>query len=130
MQIKTEWLVRRVDKVSSDPVKNAQLTKRGDVIVVKEYPCEWSIKEIESPEWLILQTDVDYIDAIKYLEAQDGFDYQLEGAKRRKKGLDLDKAFKDLPSVAPDQAAKAKDNFKDKFLFAKGIVNAYTRVKA
>lgn len=51
-----ELLVRVVDKRNlNDPYKDAQLTKRGDVIVVCPDGWAWSVKEQTNPEWRIVK---------------------------------------------------------------------------
>lgn len=133
MQIKTELLVRRVDKINPDPELNAQLTKRGDVVVVRESPCVWSQKELDNPEWLIIQSDMDLVDAEAFLESEDGF---LSGAeadktkRRRKKFIDLDQANADLPTQAADQAHKATGNFSIPFQFNASMIAQYARDKS
>lgn len=49
-----QLLVRVVDKISKDPDKNIQLTKRGDVIVIKKDGEEWGIEELKNPDWRII----------------------------------------------------------------------------
>lgn len=50
-----ELLVRAVDKVHpTDPVKNLQLTKRGDVIAVQPNGWNWGTQELANPEWRII----------------------------------------------------------------------------
>ena len=54
-----ELLVRTVDKVNpDDPVKNAQLKKRGDVVCTKHAGSWWSELERTSPEWTILTLEL------------------------------------------------------------------------
>ena len=51
-----QLLVRVVSKVNNrDPVKDAQLTKAGDVIVYKPDGEEWGIEELKNPDWRIIQ---------------------------------------------------------------------------
>lgn len=50
-----ELLVRIVDKTSTDPYLNAQLTKRGDVIVVVEDGHRWGRDELANTEWKIIK---------------------------------------------------------------------------
>ena len=53
-----EMLVRRVDKINlNSEALNSQCTKRGDVIVVKEKPCDWSEAEHDNIEWILLSVD-------------------------------------------------------------------------
>ena len=49
-----EMLVRIADKSSDDPHKNAQLTKRGDVIVIQPDGWNWSAAERTDP-WVIVK---------------------------------------------------------------------------
>jgi len=50
-----ELIVRVVDKVHpTDPVKNAQLTKRGDVIAIRPDGWNWGTQELSNPEWRII----------------------------------------------------------------------------
>jgi hypothetical protein len=50
-----EILIRVIDKVNhDDPVKNASLTKRGDVIVVCPDGHRWSDMEMTHKEWRII----------------------------------------------------------------------------
>lgn len=50
-----QLLVRVVDKINpKDPVKNAQLTKAGDVIVYKPDGQEWGTEELNNPDWRII----------------------------------------------------------------------------
>lgn len=49
-----QLLVRVVDKVSADRVKNLILTKRGDVIAVKDDGETWGLQELLNPEWQII----------------------------------------------------------------------------
>lgn len=49
-----QLLVRIVDKISDDKAKNIQLTKRGDVIVIKKDGEEWGIEELINPDWRII----------------------------------------------------------------------------
>lgn len=53
-----EMLVRRADKINpNSDAMNAMCTKRGDVIVVKETPCDWSTVEREHLDWIIISVD-------------------------------------------------------------------------
>lgn len=49
-----QLLVRVVDKFSIDPVKDYQLTKRGDVIAVKPDNAGWGLLELINPDWRII----------------------------------------------------------------------------
>lgn len=50
-----ELLVRTVDKTNDDPYLDAQLTKRGDVVVIVPDGHEWSEAERSNPHWRILK---------------------------------------------------------------------------
>lgn len=50
-----ELLVRVVDKVSADPLIDAQCTKRGDVIVVMPDGHGWGRMELNNPDWRIVK---------------------------------------------------------------------------
>lgn len=49
-----ELLIRVIDKIGADPYQDAQLTKRGDVIVVCPDGWPWSEEERTNPMWRIL----------------------------------------------------------------------------
>ena len=49
-----QLLVRVVDRISKDPTRNLQLTKRGDVIAVKPDDADWGTEELTNPEWRII----------------------------------------------------------------------------
>lgn len=50
-----ELLVRIIDKRDlKDPVKDAQLTKAGDVIAFHEDGADWGVMELKNPEWRIV----------------------------------------------------------------------------
>lgn len=51
----SEWLVRVRDKVNPDKFLNAQLLKRGDVVVVCPDGHGWSKEERFNPDWRILK---------------------------------------------------------------------------
>jgi len=49
-----EFLIRIVDKVNNtDKIKNSQLKKRGDVVVIVDDGWPWSPKELTNPDWEI-----------------------------------------------------------------------------
>jgi hypothetical protein len=50
-----ELLVRTIDKISEDPYKDVQLTKKGDVIAIQEDGWVWSVAEKTNPEWKIIK---------------------------------------------------------------------------
>lgn len=51
-----ELLVRIVDKRDlKDPVKDAQLTKAGDVIVYRPDGSDWGIEDLKNPDWRIVR---------------------------------------------------------------------------
>jgi hypothetical protein len=63
-----QLLVRVVDKTSKDPVKDIQLTKRGDVIAVKKDAESWGVEELLNPEWRILHVpDMSELEAVSLL---------------------------------------------------------------
>jgi hypothetical protein len=78
-----EMLVRVVDKTSKDLQLNNQLTKAGDVIVVRPYPWDWSIEEQKSPDWMIVQSDMKISEAESYLAEEPG-DIKLNPFKKRR----------------------------------------------
>lgn len=49
-----ELLVRVVDKTNPDPVFDAKLSKRGDVIAVCPDGWKWGVEEIANPDWRII----------------------------------------------------------------------------
>ena len=85
MDIKSEMLVRTEDRLGGTaPERN---TKAGDVIAVKAFPAKWGRKEIESSIWRVVQTDMAFSDAEKYLEPLESIADGIVSA--RSKGFDL-----------------------------------------
>lgn len=48
-----EALVRIVDRSNADPVKDAKVLKRGDVIAVQDDGFAWGVQELLNPDWRI-----------------------------------------------------------------------------
>ena len=126
MKVVTEWLVRRVDRVGNTPEQDCRMTKRGDVIVVKEAPCAWSQTEMNSPDWIIVQTDMTMNDARAYLEAEHGEAEEVPLLKIRSKGIRMH----DLSnhSTVPDH--KDIHPFREPFIISKEVIDQFTAVKA
>lgn len=88
-----QLLVRVVSKVDpKDPVKDAQLTKAGDVIVYKQDGEEWGIQELKNPDWRIIQvpgmTEEEAI-ALTSPELPPNLDREYPLLQRRAMKLDL-----------------------------------------
>lgn len=95
-----ELLVRVVDKVNAqDPRKNAQLTKRGDVITVQEDGWPWSAAELAGNPWRVIAVPgvpADVVSAFLQPEPYDPVvDHKLP--QRRAFKFDID-AFLALPA--------------------------------
>lgn len=68
-----ELLIRVVDKVGTDVFKDAALTKRGDVIVVRPDGWNWGIQELANPEWRIVSIpDMPMVEAEAMLAMEPG----------------------------------------------------------
>ncbi len=129
IEIKTEWLVRRVDRVGATEEQDARMTKRGDVIVVKRSPAVWSPNEYAKEDWVLIKTDMEMSDAELYLEQEPG---DLEGVpllKIRNKGLLLDEAVAEMATVDPTQIHKIQPPFSIPFEFSKELIAEYTYIK-
>jgi hypothetical protein len=88
-----ELLVRVVDKVNpSDPAKNRQLTKRGDVIAAFPDGHQWGTQERANPDWRIIRVSgMTQVEAESFLSPEHPPDlvnrYVL---RKRSKKIDLD----------------------------------------
>lgn len=65
-----QLLVRVVDKISADKGKNIQLTKRGDVIAVKQDGESWGSRELDNPDWRIFQIPLTDLEAQNLLQPE------------------------------------------------------------
>lgn len=131
MRIVTEWLVRRVDRVGIGAATDAKMTKRGDVVVVREAPCTWSERERENEDWIIVQSDMTMNDAVAYLEPEPGEEEQEKGLhlKIRNKGLLLDDAVSEMATIDPSQQVKIITPYREPFIFTKELIDQFTLVK-
>ncbi len=129
MQIVTEWLVRRVDRVGNTETQDARMTKRGDVIVVRDAPCTWTQKELDNEEWIIVKTDMTMNDALAYLEAEPGEAEEVPLLKIRNKGLRLDQAVAQMAQIDPTQVSKIVHPYREPFIFTKELIDQFTAVK-
>lgn len=106
-----QLLVRVVSKTSKDPVKDAQLTKAGDVICFKPDGEEWGIQELKNPDWRIIQvpgmTEEEAI-ALTSPELPPTLDKQYPLLRRRAMRLDLDQ----LDALAAGKILAARDEQK------------------
>ena len=66
-----ELLVRIIDKTSPDRDKDAQLTKRGDVIVVCPDGQPWGREERNNPHWRIVKVPGVDVEDLDYLTAEE-----------------------------------------------------------
>jgi len=124
--IKTEWLVRLVDRVGTTELKNAKLTKRGDVVVIKPAPCKWTKKEINNPDWIIIKTDMTYEDATLYTHREYGEFEEVPLLKARNKALTLDVIEVELDS---DQKLKYKHPYIEPMELSQEALARLTEIK-
>lgn len=129
MKHKTEWLVRQRDRIGKTEQQNARMTKKGDVIVVKEVPCVWSQAEIMSDDWVIIKTDMELIDAMAYMEREPGFYEEKPLLKIRNKNLDFEALMATVPARFPEQAQRVIPNRNVPFDLPKEYVAEFTKVK-
>ena len=87
-----QLLVRTKDKINDkDPVKNAGLTKRGDVIAIK--PAEtawWTPTELSNPEWTVIKAELTKDAAESLLAPELPPDLNKTYAMLRKRALKID----------------------------------------
>ena len=87
-----EMLVRRVDKTNKNTdIENAQCTKRGDVIAVKELGWQWSAVERNNVNWVVLVVeDMTVGDAEAFLQAEQPIAAAEAQPLLKRRMLDLD----------------------------------------
>ena len=110
-----EMLVRRKDKINKQSEKlDAMCTKRGDVIVVKESPCVWSVPEYENPDWIIIAVNITIGDAEAFLQLEEPIAAREAQPllKKRMMKLDLDKL---TLKIKDSDKAKDVSPWKEKF---------------
>lgn len=85
-----QMLVRVVDRNSADPYKHAQLTKRGDVIVIVDDAHVWSSAELAGDQWIVVKVDAEPKDLIEFVQ-EEPFDAKnpTNILKRRNIGFNL-----------------------------------------
>jgi hypothetical protein len=102
----SELLIRLKDKTSPDTIKNARLTKSGDVIVVRPYPEKWGTGDISNPDWVIVQTDMPLTEAEAFIAVEPGDLTLNPGLKIRQNNVtvfSIPGQFKKLPKVEQDK---------------------------
>lgn len=105
-----EILIRVADKVHSDPARNAQCTKRGDVIVVCEDGHVWGEAEKTSPFWRIVSLpNVTVSEASMWLGPEPQVDIVAPSrmVQRRLWTLDLATLFAAAPDALADDTRRA-----------------------
>lgn len=125
-----EMIVRRSDKVNLNSKSgDAQCTKRGDVIAVKEQPCNWSERERNNPDWVILEFDDMTIgDAEAFLQTEQPIAATEAQPllKKRIMSLNLDEMTK---RIREEDKMKDKANWADKFKHSRKHVEECCFVK-
>lgn len=115
-----EMLVRTVDKVSADPVKDALLSKRGNVIAIKPDGHEWTQRELTNPHWVVVrEPKLSIEEAEKYLapgpsaiipSAKFPQDRSKDTAVRLRRQFNLDiAALPKIKSLRVEAAASARE---------------------
>ena len=104
----SELLIRLKDKTSPDPIRNARLTKSGNVIVVRPYPEKWGTGDISNPDWVIVQTDMPLTEAEAFITEEPGDLTLNPGLKIRKNSVTI--------FSIPGQFNKLPQAEKDKFI--------------
>ena len=129
--IRTEWLVRQVDRVGRTPEDDAKLTKAGDVIVIKRATCNWSQTELESDNWIIIKTNMRMSDARHYIAREPGFYEEKPLLKARNKHLQIPALVQAIRN--DDRLLSERPKLKlprnTPFVLSKEVISEFTRVK-
>jgi len=123
-----EALVRVVSKTNPiDPIKDAELTKFGDVIVVKPENWGWSTEEYNNPDWIIVRIrNMEMAEAEAYLSPQAGDARVSRYLKRRAVGWDEAKLSAFLAGMPQpiNYIITANASQVRKFVYVKAIDNS------
>jgi hypothetical protein len=86
-----ELLVRTVDKVQpKDPILDAKLMKRGDVIHIAPAGHQWTKRELTNPEWTIIKVDINKQLLLSLLAPEIAPDLLKEYQMLRPRGVKID----------------------------------------
>jgi hypothetical protein len=86
-----ELLIRVVDKINSDPLKDCKLLKRGDVVAWKPDFSTWASQEVANPDWRIIRVNnLTVAECDNYLAPEPAVDPLHPSRMLRKRGVFLD----------------------------------------
>lgn len=102
-----ELLVRIKDKTSDDPRKDAQLTKRGDVICVQPDGWPWGKEEVSAAFWRIVKIPGVSVGDFAHLLSEQLPQSQKPDEMLRRRAFRLDLDAIDAAHFADDGAKKA-----------------------
>lgn len=103
----SQLLVRVISKFGKDPYKDAQQSKRGDVIVVKESGLAWGAIELSLPEYRIIDAPKSSISSLSMLTEPEAPTTRIPDPMLQHRGFYLNL---DDPSMDPALQAYLADD--------------------